>query len=261
MRALILAAGFGTRLEQGFSNYVGPYKEQLQEWVAGKPKGLVVIRGRPIVSYLYEQIKEAGINCDNIFIQTNARYYDQYHAWACSVGIPSNNVINNGVLRNEDRLESIGDLKFALDKAVGYDDSLLLLASDTLLFDEDDSLFSIKSFVLGHKADGVSRLVVYHGEQARLSRHGIVEADENNRIIGFQEKPQHPKSDIVNASIYLYSSKALHLIRDQYRDVAQCGNMLEYMHNHIPIRVEFASRRVDIGTIDDVLGENLGKLG
>ena len=259
MKALILAAGFGTRLEQGFSNYMGDYRKQLQEWVENKPKGLVLIRGKPIVSYLYEQITDADIDKDQIFIQTNARYYEQYCHWAQSVGIPLSNVINNGVMRSEDRLESIWDLKFAFDKVVGYDDSLLILASDTLLFDDRENLFNIKSFVTKHAVDCISRLVVYRGEQSRLSRHGIVEVDDKGIIMGFQEKPAQPKTNIVNASIYLYTSQALHLIRDNYFLVAQCGNMLEYLYKNTPIQVEFASRRVDIGTIDDVLEENLGK--
>lgn len=44
MKALILAAGFGTRLEKTLAEYKGPHLSELKRWVEGKPKGLVTIR-------------------------------------------------------------------------------------------------------------------------------------------------------------------------------------------------------------------------
>ena len=41
------------------------------------------------------------------------------------------------------------------------------------------------------------------------SRFGIVITDENNRIIEFEEKPAHPRSNLASMGIYIFSWKAL----------------------------------------------------
>ena len=95
MKALILAAGFGTRLENSLVDYKGPYQEQLKEWVQEKPKGLVPIKGKPLVNYQIEQLQAIGINLDQIYVHTNDKHYSQYLNWAKTFGIPKENVFNN----------------------------------------------------------------------------------------------------------------------------------------------------------------------
>ena len=75
MKALILAAGFGTRLKESYITYSGPHRSQLQQWVEGKPKGLVIIQGKPVVQYQLEQLLHAGLTPQDIFVHTNALYY------------------------------------------------------------------------------------------------------------------------------------------------------------------------------------------
>ena len=78
MKALILAAGFGTRLTNDVNGYDGTKKEEVSSWVYNKLKGLVEIEGLPIVDHLLLQINRAGIENHEVYVHTNNRYYHNY---------------------------------------------------------------------------------------------------------------------------------------------------------------------------------------
>lgn len=256
MKALILAAGFGTRLEESYRNYHGEYKQQLEEWVAGKPKGLVIIRGKPVVQHQLEQLLQAGFTPQDIFVHTNALYYSQYHSWALSMGIPSAHIFNNGVIDNDHRTGAVGDLRNAL-QWIGKDD-IMVMASDTLLFSGGDILFNFAELVHNYFQDKIGRMVVYEGLPERLSRHGIVEINSERLLVGFEEKPKVPKSNLVNASTHIYTPKMIETILQTPMDSKdESGILIKHLYMHHPIKAEYAARRVDIGIIDDVLAENL----
>ena len=46
-------------------------------------------------------------------------------------------------------------------------------------------------------------------KEDELSRFGIIEADENNKILSFEEKPAHPKSNQISMGIYLFNKDFL----------------------------------------------------
>ena len=256
MKALILAAGFGTRLEESYQNYSGEYKKQLEEWVAGKPKGLVIIRGKPVLQHQLEQLLQAGLTPQDIFVHTNALYHSQYLAWGTSNGIPSTHIFNNGVMDNDHRAGAVGDLRSAL-RQIGKDD-IMVMASDTLLFCGKGTLFNFKELIEEYSQDKIGRMVVYEGLPERLSRHGIVEIDDQKLIIGFEEKPQWPKSNLVNASTHIYTPKMIETILQTPMDSRdESGILIKHLYMYYPLKVVYAARRVDIGTVDDVLSENI----
>lgn len=264
MKALILAAGFGTRLERSLADYIGPHLPELRRWVEGKPKGLVTIRvqkqERSIVDYQVTQFTTAGISLGQIYVQTNAIHYPLFVEWAAVTGIPRENVISNQVRRNEDRLGPLADLKYALDHQVGYTEPLLVVAQDTLVLDERGNVADLTRMVRGYEADGCPRVVVYEGESSRLSQHGIVEVDREI-VVGFEEKPAHPKSSLVNASIHVYSPAVLEMIPGIVAGLREREgqNIIQFMYAGHKTKVERVHRRIDVGTIQDVLLQNVGE--
>ncbi len=46
------------------------------------------------------------------------------------------------------------------------------------------------------------------------SDYGVVEIDENNRIVVIEEKPKNPKSNLINAGIYMFDTKIFRLIEN-----------------------------------------------
>lgn len=265
MKALILAAGYGERLTNSLQEYEGSHLTDLVSWIGDKPKGLVSIKANGILeSLLYhhlELLKNASINLRDIYIHTNDTFYNQYLEEALRLGLPESNVINNKVKRKENRNGPLGDLRLALDNIIGYDEPLLVMSSDTLTFGEE-GLFDLNLLTNGHYEDGFSRIVVYEGEQDRLKNYGLVQVNDEWIMDGFQEKPQppeEPKSNLVNASVHLYSPDLLKEIPAIHNELGfnEKINVLQFLYTKIPIKVEKAVSRLDIGTINDVLDINL----
>ena len=48
-----------------------------------------------------------------------------------------------------------------------------------------------------------------------LRRFGVVELDPDNKVLSFEEKPEHPKTNLAVPAIYSYQSDTIPLI-DQY---------------------------------------------
>ena len=107
MKALILAAGYATRLR--------PLTDSM-------PKQLLPVGGRPMVDWILDRIAET--NAEEVHLVTNARFAEDFASWAADKEVE---VHNDGTTSNDDRLGAIGDIAF-----VGLDDDLLVVAGDNL---------------------------------------------------------------------------------------------------------------------------------
>ncbi|MDO8511335.1 MAG: sugar phosphate nucleotidyltransferase [Nanoarchaeota archaeon] len=252
MKALILAAGFGTRLECTLNGYQGPHREQLIRWVKDKPKGLVPVLGKPIVSHQLGQLTSAGVELKDIYVQTNQRFYDQFLGWAIQEGIPQQNIFNNEVTHNEERKEQVQDILLAIER-IGYDGPLFLFASDTLVYGKGDRLLDLSPMVEIYRQQGLSSIVAYHKESG-ASHHGVITVDKENMITSFREKPLDVESGLVNASVYLLSSPKLKQMKDSAEELLKYKNPLQLLWNDF--KIIQAGSRVDLGTIEDLLRAN-----
>jgi len=270
MNVLILAGGFGERLEKGLETYVGPYQSQLKEWIQGKPKALVPLKigneFKPLLAYQMDQFQRAEIPLNHIYIQSNGKYFDQFSAFAKQHGIPESNVMNNGVMDKEERLSPLGDLRAALNH-IEYNHDLLVVASDTLILNQDGTIDDnlIRRFLENQKRDDGIRMVVYEGEESRLRKHGLVEV-EGDKVIGFQEKPESHesiRSNLINASIHYYPKELLPKITEIYdhRRFDESVNVIGLVYKEFPTIVERVERRLDVGTVEDVLSMNALEVG
>ena len=107
MKALILAAGYATRLR--------PLTDRI-------PKQLLPVGGRPMLDWILDHIVETS--ADEVHLVTNDRFAADFEHWAEDKDV---HVHNDGTTSNEDRLGAIGDIHF-----VGLDDDLLAVAGDNL---------------------------------------------------------------------------------------------------------------------------------
>ena len=250
MNALILAAGFGTRLESTLNRYQGSHREQLIKWIKDKPKGLVPIEGKPIVTHQLEQPRKAGVQLNNIYVQTNQKYYQQYVGWVAQQGIPCENIFNNGVTKNEDRKEQVLDILWEFPRSLYQ--PLFLFASDTLVY-ETGGLLDLSPMIETYRKEGLSSVIVYYKEK-NASSHGVITIDKHYRLTSFREKPQDAVSGLVNASVYLFSPEKLRQMQNLSSELLKCKNPLELVNDRF--KVIQASNRLDLGTIDDVLKAN-----
>lgn len=59
-------------------------------------------------------------------------------------------------------------------------------------------------------------MVVFGMKMAAEAKHyGVIEVDKSGKVISIEEKPEHPKSDIIQTGIYMYDNRVFDFIKNQ----------------------------------------------
>jgi glucose-1-phosphate thymidylyltransferase len=221
MKALILAAGYATRLRP------------LTDSIA---KPLLPVGGRPMVDWILDRIAETS--ADEVHLVTNGRFAADFERWAADKDV---HVHDDGTTSNRDRLGAIGDIDF-----VGLDDDLLVIASDNLF---DYSLADYESY-WRHK--GGCCIAVYDvGDLELAKKYGVVDVDADDRVTNFVEKPEHPPTTLCATATYMYTREHAALIPTYLREgnpPDQPGNFIAWLHTRAPVYAyRFPGEWYDIG--------------
>jgi glucose-1-phosphate thymidylyltransferase len=227
MKALILAAGYATRLR--------PLTDSI-------PKQLLPVGRRPIVDWILDRIEETS--AEEIHLVTNARFADDFAHWAEDKDVI---VHNDGTTSNEDRLGAIGDIQF-----VDLDDDLLVIAGDNLF---DYSLADYETY--WRERDGSCIAVLDVGDPELAKKYGIVDVDEHDRVTAFVEKPMDPPTTLCATATYLYTREHANLIATYLAEgnpPDQPGNYVAWLHTREPVYAyRFDGDWYDIGDRDQLL--------
>lgn len=96
------------------------------------------------------------------------------------------------------------------------------------------------------------------------SRFGILEADKDNKIIDFEEKPEKPKSDLASMGIYVFNTDVL-IKSIMSMDIIQLdfGKHIipELINTHKVYAYKFYDYWKDVGTLESYLDANLELIG
>ncbi len=208
MKALVLAAGYATRL----------YPLTLD-----RPKALLEVGGRPMLDHVLERLEEMGV--DETIVVTNAKFTPHFEEWAS--GRDGVRIVNDGTTSNDDRLGAIGDIGYVLEQT-GLDDDLVVVAGDNL-FAEDMSGFS----AYGSEVDAPVLAVHDVGDLDRMREYNQVDVDDEGRITFFEEKPEDARSTLAGVALYFYPRRTLPLIRqylDEKNNPDQPGRLIEWLY-------------------------------
>ena len=240
MKCVVIAAGYATRLGELTKNF---------------PKPLLKIGENTILGRMLDDIDKIP-EIDEHIIITNHRFAGIFEEWAKTNTDLTDSarwkkpitIVDDGTETNETRLGAVCDLLFAMDK-LGIDDDLLVVAADNLLF------FSFQEFVDFAKAKGTSCIMCHEQLSIeKLQRTGVVELDDNNKVLGMEEKPQVPKSHWAVPPFYIYLKKDLDLVRHSVENGCgkdAPGNLAHYMVEHTTMHAwPMSSGRFDIGSLD-----------
>ncbi|MHB1483975.1 MAG: nucleotidyltransferase family protein [Saccharofermentanales bacterium] len=235
MKALILAAGYATRLYPLTIN---------------TPKALLPVAGRPIIDYIVDEIATID-DIDEIVIISNDRFYKDFDKWANERqnGLSKKIiVVNDGTASEENKLGAIGDIWFTIDK-MKIDEDIVVIASDNLftykLKDSYDAFIrSGNDMVLAKKMQSKSD----------LQRMAVGIVDDDGIIVDMEEKPIVPKSDIAFFATYFYKRETIPLIK-QYLDEGNTpdapGNFPSWLYLRKPVKAFlFEGDCIDIGTTE-----------
>lgn len=242
MKNIVIAAGYATRLGELTKNF---------------PKPLLKIGDNTILGRMLDDIDSIP-EIDEHVIITNHKFAEIFERELAEINgnSSSNNkrwkkpitIVDDGTETNETRLGAVCDLLFAMDK-LKIDDDLLVVAADNLLF------FSFQEFVDFAKTKNTSCIMCHEQLSIeKLQRTGVVELDDNNKVLGMEEKPQVPKSHWAVPPFYIYLKKDLELVRHSVENGCgkdAPGNLAHYMVENTTMHAwPMSAGRFDIGSLD-----------
>lgn len=190
MKAILLAAGFGTRLK--------PLTDKI-------PKCLVPIKGKPLLEYWIENLIHSGIN--KIIVNTH------YKAGVVQDYIKKSKHNKNIQVFNESKLlGTCGTLLANIENKI--EDEILLLHSDNY------SNQMLNSFIKAHENRPKNCLLTMMTFNTNTPETcGIVEL-KNKVVVGFHEKVNYPVGNIANGATYLLSKEFLKIIKKDFKNAS-----------------------------------------
>ena len=178
MKALVLAAGKGTRLRP-LTNTV--------------PKHLLPVGNKPILFHVLDYIKEAGIKDIGIVVSPDSSSYIEE-----AIGTGSG---WGGQITFIIQPEPLG-LAHAVKVAQGFlgDSPFLMLLGDNLIQE------GVKDFLDEFRASNSDASILLK-EVPDPRAFGVAELDSSGRVVHLVEKPKKPKSNLAIIGVYLFTAK------------------------------------------------------
>lgn len=231
MKCLILAAGYATRLYPLTENF---------------PKPLLQVGEKTILDWLVDDIDTAGM-ADEYVVISNHKYAHHFEDWAKTKSMKVT-VVDDGTSSNETRLGAVKDIQFAIE-TLGLDDDMLVIAGDNVLS------FSLTRFLRYAKEKGTSCIMRYYeGSRQKLTKCGVVQINEQDKILGMEEKPAQPKSNWCCPPFYYYTREDAKLVSKGIE--AGCGtdapgSYIAWLCTQTPVHaMEMPGKRFDVGNLE-----------
>ncbi len=230
MKTIVLAAGYATRLYPLTENF---------------PKPLLEIGRNTILGRLLDDVDTIPEISEHIIV-TNGKFAPVFGQWAESR--PSVKVLSDNTFTNETRLGAVRDLILAIE-TYKIDEDILVLAADNILD------FSLKGFVEEFHRKGTSMIMCHHEPEIyKLQRTGVIEVDEDFKVLQMQEKPEVPVSHWAVPPFYIYRKEDLPLIKEALGhgcDFDAPGNLAHYLTEASVLHAwPMPAGRFDIGSLD-----------
>ena len=230
MKCLILAAGYATRLYPLTENF---------------PKPLLEVRGKSILDHLLDDLDSTG-KIDGYVVISNHKFVRCFTDWAKGKTLPVT-VLDDGTERNEERLGAVRDVALAI-RELSLDEDLLVVAGDNLL---DFSLARFLDYAEKKRASCVLRY--YEPSVERLKKCGVLDVDENDRILSMVEKPAEPKSHWCCPPFYRFTREDARRVSEGI--AAGCGvdapgSFIAWLSSVSPVyAMEMPGNRYDVGDL------------
>jgi glucose-1-phosphate thymidylyltransferase len=232
MKALILAAGYATRMYPLTKDY---------------PKPLLLVKDRPIVDYIIEKLEKQE-DLDEIILVTNSKFIASFKEWKKKRRMTKKlTLVDNLTRDNAHRRGAIGDVNFVLNKKKIKQD-LLVIGGDNLF---DGALDAFLRFA--RQKTNCPVIGAYNiKSRPKARKYGVIRLDKVRRVIVFQEKPAKPVSTLVAMCLYYFPKEKLKLIRQYIKRkchrIDATGFYIDWLKSRCPVYgFVFKGRWYDIG--------------
>jgi mannose-1-phosphate guanylyltransferase len=189
MKALLLAAGFGTRLL--------PITEKI-------PKCLVKVNEISMLEFWLRKLEIIEVSK----VVVNTHHFSELVSNEISVINVARRV---QIFHEEELLGTAGTLLANLEPTL--DSDLLVLHCDN--YSEIDLLDFIRMHSQRNR-ECVITMAIFETDNVQMS--GMIETDETNIVCNFIEKPMYSELTMANAAIYIFDKQALKEIRKKHVD-------------------------------------------
>lgn len=256
MLAMILAGGRGSRLHELTNKVAKPAVSY-----GGKYR---------IVDFPLSNCANSGIDIVGVLTQYESILLNSYVAAGRRWGLDAK---NSGVYvlppreKADSNLDVYRGTADAISQNIDFIDSyapeyVLILSGDHIYkMDYDKMLDAHKE----HQADATIAVIQVPIKEA--SRFGIMNTDETGRIVEFEEKPEHPKSNLASMGIYIFNWKLLR--KKLIADMKDPDSNHDFGKDIIPSLLsdekklyayKFKGYWKDVGTIDSLWEANMDLL-
>ena len=226
MQAVVLAAGEGTRLR--------PLTED-------KPKGMVEVEGKPILTHCLEQLVELGADEFVIVVgylkeEIISHYGDEFE------GIPitythqrEQNGLAHALLTAEDHVD---------------DDFMLMLGDNIFRANLEDVVRRQRE----DRADAAFLVEEVPFEEA--NRYGVCKTNEFGEVTEVVEKPEDPPSNLVMTGFYTFTPAifhACHLVQPSNRGEYEISEAIDLLirSGRVIDAIRMEGWRIDVGYPED----------
>jgi len=235
MKALILAAGYGTRLASVIKD---------------TPKPLIPVGNRPLIDFVVDKLQTIK-SLTEIVVVSNNKFTPHFQQWAASrSGLPIR-VVNDGTNTPEERLGSVGDIRFVWEKEGSLQDWLIIGGDN--LFDGD--LVHFVDYAVSKNPAMTIGVYDIHDIQA-ATKFGIVAIDAQGKVISFQEKPPQPLSTLTAMCLYYFPKQTLAFMAEylsESKAVDAAGSYIKWLSEKKNVYgFQFNGKWYDIGSIESL---------
>ncbi len=207
------------------------------------------VKDKPIIEHIIKKI-EAADEVDTIYVVTNNKFFTHFLDWnagfECSKPVT---IVNDKTMSNDDRLGSLGDIRFVVEN-MQIEDDVMVIAGDNLFE------FSLEPMVDLFRQKGRSVVALYDVKDIELAKlYGIVSIDEESKISDFEEKPDQPRSTLSSTGIYVYPQKTIQelIVFTKNHDADKAGNFLEWLYNKEEVYCYVSDKNwFDIGSLEQL---------
>ena len=253
MLAMILAGGRGSRLHELTNKVAKPAVSY-----GGKYR---------IVDFPLSNCANSGVDIVGVLTQYESVLLNSYVAAGGRWGLDAR---ESGVFVLPPREKADADLDVyrgtadAISQNIDFIDKyspeyLLVLSGDHIYKMNYDKMLDYHK-----KMNADATIAVIEVPMKEASRFGIMNTDGNGRIVEFEEKPEHPKSNLASMGIYIFNWKLLRKIlladmkdpdshHDFGKDIIPC--LLD--DNKTLAAYKFKGYWKDVGTIDSLWEANM----